>query len=142
MPPTRPCVTPARSRSRMCVPSASRGSRARRLRALVTSRACPGYARARASRLEESHGIEEEEGRKGRNWGGGRREGGDLEPVRPAPRAGRRAARQPADRVRVGEEGLRAHVERQGPREGALRRQEDAARAEGGRVLAEGSGRR
>src|SRR4029453_7883726 len=108
----------------------------------VTPGVVPGYGSLRqARRFEESHGIEEEEGRQGWRRRDRRPPGRPEQPIRAARGRGRRAQGQPAHRLRLREEGLRAHVEREGPREGHPRRQEDAEGAQGGRELAEGSGR-
>ena len=95
-------------------------------------------SRQQAIPSEERNGSQEES-REGRSRSGGRWSGGTDEPVRPAADGGRRPARQPEDGVRVGPEGLLAHVERQGSRPVADRGQEDAEGASrGGHLAARG----
>src|SRR5438552_2573891 len=90
---------------------------------------------------EETHGIEEEAGRQGRSRRRSRGEGGEGQPVRAAHRRGRGAARERADGLRVGAQGVRPNVQRQGACEGAHRGQEDAeAASRGGHVAARGGG--
>ncbi len=125
---------PAHLRKRMkfvLVDSEARGARRRAGEARddetpvergVSVRGAPGRVQLPlASGPEESNGSKEK-GREGRRRSICRRQGGPLERLCPAPGRGPGAARQPAQRLRLGEEGLRAG-ERQGPGEGPGRQE-------------------